>query len=138
MKEIKLMGMIYKNATVTIAATRSSDVKDGFLDDIKILQIHLSFVGPNGRLRKLWVHTEPPELPDEPLDRRGWTLQESLLSPRILNYGSKDLIWKCRREPFHGLTSHHTFYRPPLHERLPPAVFNIPSGDVVSTDSIWM
>ncbi|KAH6716959.1 putative tol protein [Leptodontidium sp. MPI-SDFR-AT-0119] len=105
MNQIQLMGMIYKNATVTIAAARSPDT---------------------------------PELPDEPLDRRGWTLQESLLSPRILYYGSKDLIWKCRGEPFHSLTTSHTFYRPPLHERLPPAIFNIPSRDAISTDSIWL
>ncbi|KAL5316583.1 hypothetical protein ACEPPN_015632 [Leptodophora sp. 'Broadleaf-Isolate-01'] len=138
MNQIQLMGMIYKNATVTIAAARSPDVRVGFLGDIQIPQIPLPFFGPKGEVRKLWIHTEPPELPDEPLDRRGWTLQESLLSPRILYYGSKDLIWKCRGEPFHSLTTSHTFYRPPLHERLPPAIFNIPSRDAMSTDSIWL
>ncbi|KAG4439010.1 hypothetical protein IFR05_005526 [Cadophora sp. M221] len=138
MNQIQLMGMFYKNAAVTIAAARSPDVKDGFLADIQIPQIPLPFVGPNGEVRKLWIHMEPPELPDEPLDRRGWTLQESLLSPRILYYGSKDLIWKCRGEPFHSLTTNHTFYRPPLHERLPPAIFNIPSRDAISTDGIWL
>jgi len=65
-------------------------------------------------------------------------IARSLLSLRILYYGSKDLIWNCRGEPFHGLISHRRFYRPPLHERLPPAVWNIPSRDTISTDSIWM
>jgi len=32
---------------------------------------------------------------DEPISQRGWTLQERLLSPHILSYGTK-LIWYCR------------------------------------------
>ncbi|KAH7313214.1 heterokaryon incompatibility protein-domain-containing protein [Rhexocercosporidium sp. MPI-PUGE-AT-0058] len=138
MTEMQLMGTIYKNATVTIAAARCPDVKGGFLGDIQIPQMPLPFVGPSGEMRKLWIHSEPPELPDEPLDKRGWTLQESLLSPRILYYGSRDLIWKCRGEPFHSLTTNHTLYRPPLHERLPPAIFNIPSREAISTNGIWL
>lgn len=69
LKEMQLMGMIYKNATVTIAAARSSHVKGGFLDDINIPEIPIPLVGLNGELRKLWVHTDPPERPDEPLDK---------------------------------------------------------------------
>lgn len=33
--------------------------------------------------------------PKGPLDTRGWILQEQLLSPRILYYGSGDLFWDC-------------------------------------------
>ncbi|KAL2061854.1 hypothetical protein VTL71DRAFT_7232 [Oculimacula yallundae] len=138
MKEIQLMGTIYKNARVTIAAARSLSVYDGFLQEIHVPQICLPFIDSDGNLRKLWVHAEPPELPDEPLEKRGWTLQESLLSPRILYYGSKDLVWKCRVEPFRSMSTHHAFYRPPIHERLPQAVFNIPSRDPIVTESIWL
>ena len=31
----------------------------------------------------------------EPLDTRGWALQESLLSPRTLSYGSQQMTWEC-------------------------------------------
>jgi hypothetical protein len=30
-----------------------------------------------------------------PLSQRGWTLQEGLLSPRILYYGERQIYWKC-------------------------------------------
>ncbi|KAM7210750.1 HET domain containing protein [Rhypophila decipiens] len=30
-----------------------------------------------------------------PLNRRGWCLQESILSPRVLFYGAKQIYWKC-------------------------------------------
>jgi hypothetical protein len=33
--------------------------------------------------------------PKGPLDTRGWTLQEQLLSPRILYYGNGELFWDC-------------------------------------------
>ena len=32
----------------------------------------------------------------EPLNTRGWTLQERLLSPRILHCGTEQLFWQCR------------------------------------------
>jgi hypothetical protein len=31
----------------------------------------------------------------EPIRKRGWTMQESWLSPRMLIYGSRQLLWKC-------------------------------------------
>lgn len=31
----------------------------------------------------------------EPLNTRGWALQESLLAPRILAYGTQQMIWEC-------------------------------------------
>jgi hypothetical protein len=36
-------------------------------------------------------------LKDEPLSRRGWTLQERLLSPRIIHYGKQQMYWECRK-----------------------------------------
>lgn len=35
-------------------------------------------------------------LNSEPLSSRGWTLQERLLSPRILHYGTNQMYWECR------------------------------------------
>lgn len=32
---------------------------------------------------------------DEPINRRGWILQESLLSPRTLSYASQQMAWEC-------------------------------------------
>jgi hypothetical protein len=33
-----------------------------------------------------------------PLDSRGWTLQEFLLSPRVLHFGFYDLKWHCQTD----------------------------------------
>jgi hypothetical protein len=34
-------------------------------------------------------------LDDEPLNARAWTLQERLLAPRTLHYGSNQVFWEC-------------------------------------------
>jgi hypothetical protein len=39
-----------------------------------------------------------PDIGSEPINDRGWTLQESWLSPRILLYGSGQVIWNCQME----------------------------------------
>ncbi|KAH6990101.1 heterokaryon incompatibility protein-domain-containing protein [Ilyonectria destructans] len=33
---------------------------------------------------------------DEPLSKRGWTLQERLLSPRTIHYGLTQMYWECQ------------------------------------------
>jgi Heterokaryon incompatibility protein (HET) len=38
---------------------------------------------------------ETERLQDAPLDKRGWVLQERLLSPRILYFGRQQLYWEC-------------------------------------------
>jgi serine/threonine protein kinase len=35
---------------------------------------------------------------DSPLSKRGWALQERLLSPRVLHYSSTRLAWECRSD----------------------------------------
>ncbi len=38
------------------------------------------------------------DIKDEPISTRGWTLQESWLSSRMLIYGSAQLLWICREK----------------------------------------
>jgi hypothetical protein len=33
---------------------------------------------------------------DEPLSKRGWVLQERLLSPRTLHFGTDEMFWECQ------------------------------------------
>lgn len=142
-EKIKVMGRIYKTATVTIAAASSSSVHTGFLGDRTVPSVPLPIVqfGRGGVSGKLWIHESTVESPDEPLDKRGWTLQESLLSPRILYYGSKDLLWKCQAKDFHPVISSHDLYSTNRSwnqsHRLPSTIFDIPSASTISIKDCW-
>ena len=41
----------------------------------------------------LWAR----KLIDQPLNRRCWVLQERILSPRVLHFGSEQLFWECQQ-----------------------------------------
>lgn len=42
--------------------------------------------------RFYWLHN----VWESPVNKRGWVLQERLLSPRVLHFGSNQLLWECR------------------------------------------
>jgi hypothetical protein len=98
--EIGQMPNIYRNSTVTIAASRASSVVEGFLGDRTATNFpdqvfELPYQCQNGQLGSITLirtHIEP-----EPLDVRGWTLQERLLSPRTLEFGTRQLRWICQK-----------------------------------------
>jgi len=142
-EEIKNMGRIYKNAAVTIAAASTPSVHEGFLEPRPIPSTAFPIeVWGNSKLNfKIWIHQNTLEGPNEPLDRRGWTFQESLLSRRILYYGSKDLVWKCQLTTFQPvLPSHDLYSTSPLWGdiyRLPTAIFDLPSETPLSIMDFW-
>jgi hypothetical protein len=56
--------------------------------------------------------------PEQPINSRGWTLQEYLLSPRVLMFGADELTWHCQTEQFVPVRKSHLEYsHPPV--RLP-------------------
>jgi hypothetical protein len=61
------------------------------------------------------------------LDTQGWALQESLLSPRLLSFGERDLSWRCQTAA--------------VCKRLPSGVFDIPLHDETTIktnqESVW-
>ena len=97
--EIAKMTSIYGSATVTIVAARSSSATDGFLEE--------RFPGPReganvsyrcidgvlGSITLVKLHDGFESV--EPIDERGWTLQERLLSTRIIEFGSRQTRWIC-------------------------------------------
>lgn len=100
--EIGRMAQVYGNATITIGATRASAVWNGFLGARKPLAAE----SPNR------VFSLPSRLGDrdmgsitllpfttegiEPLDTRGWTFQERVLSPRIIDFGNLRTQYTCQ------------------------------------------
>jgi len=101
------MGSVYKNAAVTISAMTSKGSKEG------ILKRRPKMPGPATANLKIFSDPEVPEsvmiswLNNEDdenlwrlnffghLSKRGWTLQESIMSPRILAFGQHGIYWKC-------------------------------------------
>jgi hypothetical protein len=63
-KEIKKMAEIYKNATITIAAASSPDVKCGFLEDGLFPMVPLPLALPDGGLgtRGLMMGSQLPQM----------------------------------------------------------------------------
>ena len=132
--QINAMGSIYKNATVTIAAANATDVIQGFLSvrtspTTRVGKVPL--ILPDGAYGHVSL-TERIEFysAENPLDSRGWVLQEFLLSPRVLLFGNDEVTWNCQSERFKKIAPNHLNYNKNLN-RLPPAVFGVGSGQVM-------
>ena len=97
-EEIEKMGGIYENAEVTIAASRAVTCHDGFLHSRERLEegsFRIPFKCQDGQQGTALFWHNRSEQWDEPIDRRGWTLQESLISSRILAFGTHQTRWHC-------------------------------------------
>ena len=98
--ELTNMDQIYKNATITIVAACVSSVKEGFLKDRPSSgQSQFDIPCRLGSNHFFVVHTQEHIMYDdksEPINKRAWTFQEQLLSPRLLIYASHTLQWGCR------------------------------------------
>jgi hypothetical protein len=139
-KEINEMGRIYNNARVTIATANAPSVQSGFLDGIARRDVPLPILLSGGRYGTLWVRERPP-LANEPLDSRGWALQEYLLSPHVLYYGTRDLVWKCQKELFEPVLPTRGIYSadwfPQANIELPATIFDVSSHYVAPIDTFW-
>lgn len=101
--EAARMKDVYGGATITISATNSKSTDYGIF---KVREVS----SPACRLD--WRTSKPSEnysvflrsssefwdatLKSEPLNTRGWTLQESLLAARALSYGTQQMVWECQ------------------------------------------
>ncbi|RYO97755.1 hypothetical protein DL763_002551 [Monosporascus cannonballus] len=109
-KESCKMSTVYRHATFTIIASCASSCVEGFLDRERGAPVLLEKVDVGGRwteirarkVSKLGYH-RPPRYDHggqhrclEPVDMRGWTLQERLLSPRSVTFTSDEVQWECR------------------------------------------
>jgi Heterokaryon incompatibility protein (HET) len=105
--EMARMDQIYQDAYVTIAAANSSKCSKSFLD-IFIPKAapeayhfgKIFFPCPDGLPGSIYVEPSPGEYNprQEPLNQRGWALQERLLSPRVLTFGSHQMYWQCQTD----------------------------------------
>ncbi|KAI1635196.1 heterokaryon incompatibility protein-domain-containing protein [Biscogniauxia mediterranea] len=124
-EEISRMASIYKNATITIAASSSRKATDGFLSKrippyLPDYMFHIPI--PTGETGTVYLSVEAYE-PEHPLDTRGWALQEFMLSSRMLIFSDYELLWQCKEVELRGVTGRGLDYLQPL-EALPWTVFD--------------
>ncbi|KAI0443978.1 HET-domain-containing protein [Xylaria telfairii] len=109
-REIPRMGQYYGDATVTICAASAETCSQGFLptppppaenpESYLFGPIELRVKTTTGELGTIQVIKEPDYFNShrarEPVVKRGWTLQESLLSRRLLISSAQHLYFACR------------------------------------------
>ncbi|KAH8901357.1 HET-domain-containing protein [Thozetella sp. PMI_491] len=119
--EFPRMGEYYGNAYFTIAAAGAQDADGGlFAPQIENGRILPSAGGGHFALTPY----EPrPSLADQPINSRGWTLQERLLSPRILVCSFLGIAWQCGEALMGSVVDSSMTGGPEVAEqyRLPPA-----------------
>ncbi|KAM7182944.1 HET domain containing protein [Rhypophila sp. PSN 637] len=128
------MGRVYGDSALTISAVAARSSKAGILvpsteashatDPVILLPLNQP-QAQDSLHPEIKVQVEHRDLEEEdlhtlhlhgPLNRRGWCLQESILSPRVLFYGAKQIYWKCPN----GYASADGLYR---HARGPPDLY---------------
>jgi Heterokaryon incompatibility protein (HET) len=102
-RESANMASIYQNAFITIAATKSLNDEGGCYSTKSPLN-HDYLVSSSDQqnlvyVREKLLHFDEAEdqqmMSNFPLLTRGWAYQERLLSPRVLHFCHKEIIWEC-------------------------------------------
>jgi hypothetical protein len=97
-RELRVMGNIYRDATLTISASSSTSAVSGFAKAEPPQGCELPFYLPDGTIGSVVAvpsQLEIPYLHQAPLHSRGWTFQERMLSRRILIFVNSELKWQC-------------------------------------------
>ena len=106
-KESRKMATVYSEAKVTIIAASSTSCHSGFLDmDMGGMVLDTPPLTPSSSTRMVgrlasnrgfhkdeWAPLD--SLVKDPIDNRGWTLQEQVLSRRYVRFTQNDVQWEC-------------------------------------------
>jgi hypothetical protein len=103
-KEAAQMDSIYRKAQLTLAAASSTDSKGGCYIDEKLATMiqNIPFRQSDGTMGECRLRTNdrPEVFMSSPLHRRGWVLQESILSMRIVFFTEDQMVWQCRTKHY--------------------------------------
>ena len=103
--ESSQMQHYYKNAILTIATDHLTGDHESFLEDIRTRDSTSIRIPCNASLTSTAtylyirdrVYLPGYENDNAPLNKRGWTLQENLLSPRTLHYTEQQIVFECQK-----------------------------------------
>ncbi|CAJ0551484.1 Ff.00g114140.m01.CDS01 [Fusarium sp. VM40] len=143
-KESSIMGSVYSNAYLTIAAESTASATQRFLecyeDQVSAEDGHVYpeftkvvYLGHGAKpvtvearvvhelgIHWRWINDTRERFPKEPLSRRGWCLQERLLSTRLLSLSLHEMQWICQTttscECQSSLNRHKQFGPTPLSQ----------------------
>ncbi|KAK3997738.1 heterokaryon incompatibility protein-domain-containing protein [Cladorrhinum sp. PSN332] len=99
--EAAKMESVYSRSRLTIIAAASTSCHSGFLNvDLGLVELSGVPLPPELRLvtqdvKYSGFHSLSGGLALDPIDRRGWTYQEELLSTRYVKVTDSDIQWKC-------------------------------------------
>jgi hypothetical protein len=93
-----IMASIYSNADLVLAVAAAKSAHEGFLRKERAScegTVSLDIRGSASSFVYRAVPNDHREI-DEPLYKRGWTLQERLCARRFLAYGNWEMSWECK------------------------------------------
>jgi hypothetical protein len=116
-KESSLMGQVYQNCAVMLAASGASDSYGGMLNARPE-----SCALPNSKLFLSRKCRPFQTLEESELGSRAWASQERILSPRIIYYSDEQILWECRDDRKAEVTTRTLFntyqnYNKRYHDR---------------------
>ncbi|EPE36661.1 hypothetical protein GLAREA_08824 [Glarea lozoyensis ATCC 20868] len=102
--ESSQMGRVYSNALLNIAATAARDGSDGVTSDCyeETLSV-LAKVTAIGNAPQIFQQSSHKNIfmqNNEPLNVRGWVLQERLLSRANIHFAKSQMYWECSENVF--------------------------------------
>ena len=105
LSESAMMEDVYRNAVLTISADAAPNSSTGLVhfspkDEYPdhIIATTTCYSSRHGVCGKIYFRGIQHKLPEQargPLSSRGWTLQEEILSPRILHFTQQSTFWRC-------------------------------------------
>jgi Heterokaryon incompatibility protein (HET) len=106
-RELSAMARIYQRSFLTLSAASAPSAIDGFLQShskasviMQNSRTALEYRCPDGSkgtvgLKTIALRNEEFKADMKAIDARAWTMQEQMLSTRILHFCSNMLFWKC-------------------------------------------
>ena len=103
--EAALMCAVFSSATLTLSADGSDSATKGLYQTDQAMSNfeYKRYIDLDGDKNALVLHIPQDHLNlssrvssmNQPVDQRGWTMQERLMSRRVLHFTSDEMIWEC-------------------------------------------